>query len=58
MMPQIIILILCQVMLLYAAYMHGKPRKEEKYNFWEALLNMILTLALLYWGGFFDKMLQ
>ena len=32
--------------------LHGKPQKE--YNAWTKLVDVIISLSILYWGGFFD----
>jgi len=50
--PQIIWIVLVGIILFWTAYKHGQP-KEGKYNFWEQIVSTILTVALLYWGGFF-----
>ena len=50
--PQWIFLILVVLSWLATAFKHGEP----KYNYnigWESL-NVIVTLGLLYWGGFFS----
>lgn len=49
---KIILLALYAVSLLAAANLHGKDKKG-KHNFWMHLLSAVITLSLLYWGGFF-----
>lgn len=53
MIPQIIYLVLLFAGLLLSANMHGKEKKG-KHNFWNHLFNTVITISLLYWGGFFD----
>ena len=31
---------------------HGEP-KNETYNFWAALISVVVTAVILKWGGFF-----
>ncbi len=50
--PQIIIICLYAASLLLAAYMHGKPKKDN-HNFWTTFISACLYFALLAWGGFF-----
>lgn len=52
MIPQILMLLLISINLLTAAHLHGKP-KEGNYSFWYSIINAIVLLALLYFGGFF-----
>jgi len=49
---QIVMLIMVFASLLLTANKHGKPR--DNYNFWNNAIAVIIQLALLYWGGFFD----
>lgn len=50
--PQIIYLSLVFVGLLIAANQHGKERSPH--NFWVTLVATLITVSLLFWGGFFD----
>jgi hypothetical protein len=52
-MPQTIVVLLNLVSLLLYAHDHGKP-KTGKDNFWLALLTSLISVALLWWGGFFN----
>ena len=54
MLPQIIILVLYTLLLGITLAKHGEVKKYEKYNFFTSLLSIIVQIALLYWGGFFD----
>ena len=54
-MAQALYLLLMLSSLLIAARDHGKP-KEGKNNFWYSFIALIITMSLLYWGGFFDKL--
>ena len=51
--PQIIYLCLVFVGLLVASNQHGKP-KEGKHSVWISLIATSITMACLYYGGFFD----
>lgn len=53
MIPQIIILALALIMLMFSDYKHGQP-KEGKWNFWGSLFVVTINLLVLYWGGFFN----
>ena len=53
MIPQIIYLVLIFAGLLLSANLHGKEKKG-KHNFWNHIFNTVITISLLYWGGFFD----
>lgn len=50
---QIIVIVMLSVGLLINANLHGKPKKGN-HNFWVSLINVIITLLLLYWGNFFN----
>jgi hypothetical protein len=50
--PAIIVLAISGISLLITAHDHGKPRSDN--NFWISLIGTIITLGLLYWGGFFN----
>ena len=50
---QIIILALFFIGACLSANSHGKP-KTGKESFWVWLISSLITLGLLYWGGFFD----
>lgn len=49
--PQIISLILMGLNLLITSHLHGQDR--GKHNILYTLINVGLTIGLLYWGGFF-----
>ena len=51
--PQILMLVLAFIGLLINANKHGKPKTGND-NFWIHSISVILTLSILYWGGFFD----
>jgi hypothetical protein len=51
--PQIVYLSIMFVALLLSAALHGKPRSNI--NFWTDLVSSALTIALMYWGGFFRQ---
>ena len=57
MLPQIIYLILMGLGLGVSLSDHGKD-KTGKHNFFVKFFATMLGLALLYWGGFFDILLN
>lgn len=52
--PQILIIILFAINLGINIAKHGED-KEEKYNFWLALISTLIECFILYCGGFFSK---
>lgn len=51
--PQITFIALMAIRLLLISRYHGTCR-TNKYNFWnEGVMNAILTIVMLYYGGFF-----
>jgi len=50
--PQWIYLVLVTLTWLVHAFKHGQPR-DDSYNIGGQSLNVIISLGLLYWGGFF-----
>jgi heme/copper-type cytochrome/quinol oxidase subunit 4 len=52
--PQITVIVLVFISLLNNAYMHGKPKKEGKHNFFHTLFAVFLWIAILLWGNFFN----
>lgn len=50
--PQIIFLTMVLISLLLEANRHRQP-KQGNNSFWVALVATIISLGLLYWGGFF-----
>lgn len=55
MIPQIIFIILLAVGFGMSVILHGKPRTPH--NFYSGLIATCITCALLFLGGFFDKLL-
>lgn len=53
---QIVLITIVFAQLLLAANQHGKER--PKANFWVQLLSELLFLSILYWGGFFDVIIN
>ncbi len=49
---QVIYLVMLVMGLLLMANKHGKPR--DNYNFWSYSVATVIQLSILYWGGFFD----
>jgi hypothetical protein len=54
--PQIIYLSLVFIGLLLVANQHGQVRAPH--NFWNTLVATVITISLMYWGGFFDAMIK
>lgn len=52
--PQIIMLVLMVVSLIYHMSKHGQPKEDENYNFYRHFFHLAIHLALLIWGGFFN----
>lgn len=54
--PQAIFLALMLVSLGHDLSQHGKPMAPQAgtYSAWGTIVAMVLSLALLWWGGFFD----
>ena len=50
--PEIILIVLWSIGLLYNAYMHGKE-KEGTYNVFASLIAVGVYLSLLMWAGLF-----
>lgn len=51
--PQAIMLVLIMLGLGINMAKNGQP-KDEKYSFGASLLNSIINLVILYYGGFFN----
>ena len=50
--PQWIFLVLGILTWVGVAFKHGEPRGN--YSIGEQTFNLVVTLGLLYWGGFFN----
>lgn len=57
MIPQIITIILALIGLLVSANQHNKP-KEGNESFWRTLIAFIIQFTLLYFGGFYDNIIN
>lgn len=51
--PQLIFLFITFIGLGAVSEKHGE-KKTGEWNFWKVLLSEIISLSLLYWGGFFN----
>lgn len=51
---QIYMIAFASVELLYVAHLHGKPRKDTKYNFWNPFVGWFIFIFFLIKGGFFS----
>jgi len=53
MLPQLIIIMLWMLGLGIMMSKHGRPKKGNE-NAWAHLISIVITAAILCWGGFFD----
>ena len=53
--PQILFIVLCAIVLLLAAHLHGEPKKGN-YNFFKSFIAEAIPAGLLIWGGFFNDL--
>lgn len=53
--PQYFFLSIMFIGLLIAAHQHGKPR-TGKHDFWIQAISTAVSLVVLYYGGFFNKL--
>lgn len=51
--PQIIMVVLLGINLIISALHDGEIERPERRNFYKDIFYTILTILLLYWGGFF-----
>lgn len=51
--PEIILIVLWSLGLLYTAYKHGKP-KESEHNIFVSVVALSIHIALLMWAGLFN----
>lgn len=51
--PEIILIALWSIGLLFIAYKHGEP-KESKYNIFVSIVALSIHIALLMWAGLFN----
>ena len=49
--PQIIMIVLMAITLFNDMQHHGEPKKGTV-NFWSTVLSLCISVALLWWGGF------
>jgi hypothetical protein len=54
MIPQLIFLFLLTLGLGISFAKHGEEKSSPNYNGWHSVINFIVTVGILYWGGFFD----
>ena len=50
--PQLIFLGLLVLNIGISLAKHGDP--QPKYSFWSTFVSTLITVGLLYWGGFFN----
>jgi hypothetical protein len=55
--PQFIMLVLVFLSLGMSSERSGKERTGTN-NFWVDLIAMVISQSILYWGGFYDKLLR
>lgn len=53
MLPQVIILSIFIIRLIYISTEHGYSRLKV-INFWTELVKTVIILLILFWGGFFN----
>jgi len=58
MIPQLIIMILGVISFTKAALLHGENKKASSHNGWVTLIALIISWTILYYGGFWDVMLN
>ena len=51
--PEIILIVLWSLGLLYTAHKHGQP-KELEYNIFVSIVALSINIALLMWAGLFN----
>ena len=56
MLPSIVILVMYFLGLCIGISVHGNPRTGNN-NFWVRLIVNSITIAILYWGGFFNALI-
>ena len=58
MIPQIIYLMLVMMGLGIHITRHGEDKKPDKYNVWTKLMFSMMTITILYYGGFWDVLIK
>ncbi len=56
MIPQYLMIGIVTLNLLLSANLHGKIKTTKYHNFWISFVGCIIQVAILYYGGFFDKL--
>jgi len=51
--PEIILIVIWSIGLLFTAYKHGKPR-DSNYNIFASIVALSIHIALLVWAGLFN----
>ncbi len=57
MIAQIILLSLWLIRLGVTVSKHGQVKAEQKHNVWQFIIGKIIIATLLYYGGFWDKLI-
>jgi hypothetical protein len=57
MLPQLIVIALMLFSLGISAQRSGTPKTGDN-NFWVDVTSTIITLVLLWWGGYFDVLIK
>jgi len=52
--PATIYAVLTALTFIASIFLHGTPRKNPNYDFWEYLPNFLIGTILLMWGGFYS----
>lgn len=50
--PEIILIVLWSIGLLYAAHKHGQPKRDH-YNVFVSIVALAIHIAILMWAGLF-----
>ena len=57
MIAQVILLSLWLIRLGVTITKHGEPKAEQKHNVWLFIIGKVIIGILLYYGGFWDKLI-
>ena len=57
MISQIIVLVLWSMRLGVTISKHGQVKSEEKHNVWRIIIGIAIAATILYYGGFWDKLI-
>ena len=52
--PQITMIVLITIGVVKSISHYGEYKKADKYDIFDVLINPAISVALLYWGGFWE----